>query len=263
LLQKWAEVDHIEELIRTRQESVEELEESKCDYENVLNDVRGKLEVWGQRKRDIENGKTLVVAHSDISKKRKRLAEKMGSHKDRSRDDEEDTTDTNTDVTIEEIPNTRGSVLTLYVVKDQITELRLAKRHAHRQRAGLDAKIKSGKRDVESLVKARGEIKAEMSALCIASRNRYSKGAIQQDFAAGIKEMDQENAAEEDEENFNPEEVLRDYDEVARSLPVFCVSSRGYQKLSGRLQRDPDVPGFQSLAETEVTFDASKPQLVD
>ena len=43
-------------------------------------------------------------------------------------------------------------------------------------------------------------IKAEISRICIAGRNQYSKSAIQQDFAAGIKEIDQENAAEEDEE---------------------------------------------------------------
>ena len=43
------------------------------------------------------------------------------------------------------------------------------------------------------------------------------------------KELDQELALEEDEENFNPDVELRDYDQVARSLPVFCVSSRGYQ----------------------------------
>jgi len=91
-----------------------------------------------------------------------------------------------------------------------------------------------------------------MSAVCIAGRNEYSKGAIQQDFAAGIKELDQENAADEDEENFNPEEDLRDYDEVTRSLPVFCVSSRAYQKLCGRLQKDSMPPGFKAVNETEI-----------
>jgi hypothetical protein len=35
-------------------------------------------------------------------------------------------------------------------------------------------------------------------------------------------------------------------------LPVFCVSSRAYQKLCGRLQRDKGVPGFSSLGETEI-----------
>jgi hypothetical protein len=33
-----------------------------------------------------------------------------------------------------------------------------------------------------------------------------------------------ENAQKEDEENFDPEEDIRDYDKVARSLPVFCCS---------------------------------------
>ena len=67
-----------------------------------------------------------------------------------------------------------------------------------------------------------------------------------------MKELDQELAAENDEENFDPDTDIRDYDEVARSLPVFCVSSRGYQKLKGRLKKDPPVPGFQTLEETEI-----------
>ena len=75
---------------------------------------------------------------------------------------------------------------------------------------------------------------------------------LMQDFAAGIRELDQEIAADEDEENFDPENELRDYDEVARSLPVFCVSSRGYQKLQGRFRKDPNVPGFETLEETEI-----------
>lgn len=61
-----------------------------------------------------------------------------------------------------------------------------------------------------------------------------------------------ESAQEEDPDQFNPEDDLRDYDEVARSLPVFCVSSRAYQKIQGRLQRDKAVPGFRTAEETEI-----------
>ena len=35
-------------------------------------------------------------------------------------------------------------------------------------------------------------------------------------------------------------------------MPVFCVSSRAYQKLRGRLQKDPAPPGFTHVDETEV-----------
>ncbi len=65
--------------------------------------------------------------------------------------------------------------------------------------------------------------------------------------------LDQENAADEDEANFDPEMDIRDYDAVAESLPVFCVSSRAFQKLSGRLQKDDfNAGGFQSAEDTEI-----------
>jgi hypothetical protein len=67
--------------------------------------------------------------------------------------------------------------------------------------------------------------------------------------------------AEEDEANFNPDEDIRNYEEVAGSLPVFCVSSRAYQKLSGRLQRDKDVPGFKLVEETEVCLATKTSQI--
>jgi hypothetical protein len=85
-----------------------------------------------------------------------------------------------------------------------------------------------------------------MSALCISGRNGYSKGAIQLDFASSVKELDQENSQEKDEETFNPDEDIRNYDEVARPLPVFCCSSKAYQKMSGRLVRDAKVPGLRT-----------------
>lgn len=56
----------------------------------------------------------------------------------------------------------------------------------------------------------------------------------------------------EDPDSFNPEEDIRDYRQVVKSLPVFCVSSRAYQKLSGRLQKDSPVCGFTNLQETEM-----------
>ena len=101
------------------------------------------------------------------------------------------------------------------------------------------------------------EIEQRADAMCIKGRNDWSRKHIREDFAEGIKELDQENAANNDPDNFDPDEDFRDYEEVARSLPVFCVSSRAYQKLSGRLQKDGNVGGFASKHETEI------PQLQD
>ena len=86
---------------------------------------------------------------------------------------------------------------------------RAQKREIAEHMTDIRANIKKAQ-DAEEL------IESQISALCISGRNEYSKGAIQQDLAAGIKELDQEIAAEEDGENFNPDDEARDYDEVAR-----------------------------------------------
>jgi hypothetical protein len=71
-------------------------------------------------------------------------------------------------------------------------------------------------------------------------------------YLAGIKELDEELAMEENEEDFNPDDNTKDYEKVAKSLPVFCVSSRAYQQMKGRLKKDSPVAGFQTLEETEI-----------
>lgn len=168
---------------------------------------------------------------------------------DRDSDDDEAASDAGSDAGSN---SDKGKPLTEDEIEEKITELKNDKKKARRERAEIDLKIKSLKRELSSLEKEYEELETKMSAVCIAGRNDYSKTAIQSDFAAGIKELDQENAQEEDEEAFNPDEDVRDYEEVARSLPVFCVSSRAYQKLSDRMQRDANVPGFRNAEETEV-----------
>lgn len=112
--------------------------------------------------------------------------------------------------------------------------------------------MKDIRKQISEIDKNEDQLQAEMNAICISGRNQYSRKAISQDYAAGIKELDQELAAEEDAANFNPDVETRDYDEVARSLPVFCVSSRAHQKLQGRLRKDPAVPGFKATEQTEI-----------
>lgn len=57
----------------------------------------------------------------------------------------------------------------------------------------------------------------------------------------------------ENEGSFNPDEDIRDYKAIAENLPVFCVSARAYQKLSGRLKKDTiQVDGFPTAEDTEI-----------
>ena len=53
-------------------------------------------------------------------------------------------------------------------------------------------------------------------------------------------------------DEIDPRLASRDYAEVAKNLKVFCVSSKAYQKLSGRFEKEDAMPGFVDLDDTEM-----------
>jgi hypothetical protein len=63
--------------------------------------------------------------------------------------------------------------------------------------------------------------------------------------------LDQDQAQARDGADFNPDVQERDYEQLAEMLPVFCVSSRAYQKLSGNMKKDEAISGFPTLEDTE------------
>lgn len=217
-------------------------------------------ETWESLKGHAESGRIVYAPH-EHSKKRKRSSTNSKSRKRRlefSQSDSDVDLESSQPVALSsddsdpEDEQPRCDPLTEEQCDEKLAEIKAQKKQARIEKSEILEKIKTVKKEIAALKQRRSDLKSMMGAVCIAGRNRYSKGAIQQDFAAGIKELDQENAADEDEESFNLDEDLRNYDEVARSLPVFCVSSRAYQKLCGRLPKDAMPPGFKDVQETEM-----------
>ncbi|KAI1502724.1 Dynamin family-domain-containing protein [Biscogniauxia marginata] len=199
------------------------------------------------------------VAHppSPLSKKRKRPTEKsqickrlqLNYDSDNSTEDS-DADDSTTEEERDDNPQTES--VTEVGIRSRLESLRSEKRIARDEKKGFLMQVEEAKQNAH---RRDDEITCHQSlikSLCVRGRNEYSREAIRRDFRQGVKELDQENAAQEDEELFNPDIDLRDYEKVAESLPVFCVSSRAYQKLCGRLKRDEEVQGFDSIGETEI-----------
>ena len=261
---RWDEVDALTKKQNALSKELDALKDSKAVYSEVINDADEQIEVWEGLKDDLEVGKTVFAPLIKSSNKKRKRSDSVKPRKKQRRSnasDEEDVDDDDyqdedtIDRDSEEEESTEGSrsePLNEEQVATKIADLRSTKKESRRQRTDLEGKIKNLRAAISEAEETAKKIQADMAALCIAGRNQYSKGAIQQDYAAGIKELDQELAAEEDEENFNPDNEARDYEEVAQNLPVFCVSSRGYQKLQGRLRKDPTVPGFKTIEETEI-----------
>ncbi|KAF2212230.1 hypothetical protein CERZMDRAFT_67917 [Cercospora zeae-maydis SCOH1-5] len=229
------------------------------DHEAASEELDDTLDTWERLFDQVEAGKTVYAPAQ--SKKRKSASASPPPRKRRRRaveSDDEDASEkldepANTDG--QDDPNETDSVsepLTSSAIEEKIEELKQLKKEARRAKSAARLRKDEIANELDELEEKAAALEAKKSAICIAGRNQYSRGAIQQDFAQGIRELDMENAEEENPDDFNPDEDLRDYDEVARTLPVFCVSSRAYQKLSGRMKKDSPVPGFTHIDETEV-----------
>jgi hypothetical protein len=255
-----------EKAIKSILDKISDPTEAKAVYSQAYESAEEDIEKWESLLDELNNGETVYAPVQTVGKRKRDASPKKSRKRSKGGNDSDDDfvvsdeesnaskpdsgSDTDSDseagVPAPKVP------LTEEAINAKIQEFKESKKNARRQRAELDAQIRDLRPEVKDAKSKLAAVRAEMDAICIAGRNEYSRGAIQVDFAAGIKELDQENAAEEDEENFNPDEELRDYDQVASSLPVYCVSSRAYQKLCGRLQKDSDVPGFKTLEETEI-----------
>ena len=261
----WEELDKIVKNKTSMKKQMDEMKETKAVYGETMNDIDEQVEIWDDLKEKIEDGKTVFpprMKTAGMKRKMNGTSNGKARKKQRKKKSSDDDSDSFEDSDIDETSDVdkKGSEddsggqepLTEEQIMAKLQELRATKKEARAQKAEITLQITRLRNEIDEKKKAEELIESKMSAMCISGRNAYSRGAIQQDFATGIKELDQELAAEEDEENFNPEAEIRDYDEVARRLPIFCVSSRSYQKLQGRLRKDPNIAGFSNIDQTEI-----------
>ncbi|KAG8162600.1 hypothetical protein KVR01_008365 [Diaporthe batatas] len=254
--ESWAKIDHLRRRIGALRRQLASGREEKADLVDRLDDLDGRWEVWDELSQKHTDGKT-VYPPSENSRKRKRGAISSRSRKNRVSSDFDDSDSDSAFDSASDKENQPENEDRAPLSEDQIREmlgdLKAQRKEIRHMRKEIDAKLGRIRDELKPLQSEEGRLLGTVKAVCIQGRNGYSKGAIQRDFAMGIKELDQENAVEEDEDAFDPEEEIRDYDEVARSLPVFCVSSRAYQKMRGRLEKDDfNDDGFRNVNETEV-----------
>ncbi|ETS86827.1 hypothetical protein PFICI_00655 [Pestalotiopsis fici W106-1] len=250
-----------EDLKRTKErlkKKVVDLRAKKRGYNETIEDIETKWDIWDDLRTKASEGETVYApAEKSNNKKRKRQNTSSKSRKNHASSDTDDSEDSVSDWSDKENsqPTEEQTPLTEQEIEQTLAALKSQKKQIREDKRELDVEIKQITQQMEECQQERDTLLGEMRAICVQGRNEYSRGAIKQDFASGIKELDQENAVEEDEATFDPDQDLRDYDEVARTLPVFCVSSRAYQSLSGRFQKD-DIKaselGFPEAKDTEI-----------
>ncbi|KAK3319346.1 hypothetical protein B0H66DRAFT_591910 [Apodospora peruviana] len=255
----WDKINSLQEENRSLKSKLTDLSEEKADYDESIEAIELALDQWENLNIKLSEGKT-VYPPSD--KKRKRTSTPKGSRKkSKSFDSDDDDDDDFQDV--ESIsddsdkensqPNENRQPLTQEDIEQILASLKEEKKMPRQNKKLVEQKMTGNRKEMKANNAEKAALHGQVKAVCIKGRNEYSRQAIKHDFAMGIKELDQENAAEEDEATFDPEVDLRDFDAVARFLPGFCVSSRAFQKISGRLEKDNfNEAGFESADDTEI-----------
>lgn len=246
---------------------LDEANASKVDYDKVADEADEQLELWEKLKEDNRNdamiqapkykatqGKRRSNTNNVLAKKRRRkkdASEGITHDSDSSTSSSEEDKDTSDRDFADNETGTQGLMQREQVLQ-KIQELRSMKREARTQKQHVMEELDRLRLRLSQSSQSEKEAESEIYALCISRRNQHCKGVVQTDYAASIRELDHEQAIRADEEAFDPEVEQRDYNAVAQGLPVFCVSSRGYQKLKRRIRKDGTSPKFRAIEETEI-----------
>ncbi|KAK1457104.1 hypothetical protein CMEL01_16115 [Colletotrichum melonis] len=255
----------MESEIERKRGELKSLELQKASAQEKYSIIGNDFDTWHGLYRQVSKGHT-TFAPMESPRKRKRsrpqrekepaIAKKVKKEPGQSDTDESsDDSDLNAVESDDDDLEGRPEPFSIEETRNKLEELKASKKAAREERKKITRQMTQIKKDIRDLSKQRSAVKIQMYRYCTQGRNDYSRQAIKEDFAFGLKEFDEELLAEQEGEmrtRQQVEVVSPDYEQIDRDLPVFCISSRGYQQLRGRMKKDHRVVGFTSLDDTGV-----------
>ena len=246
---------------------IQSLKRTRSESEESFRDLNDEWRVWSQLQRSFEHGEVVYAPRTNRKQKQKRKHhDDAGGNNKKLRQDptvgnpsEDSEIDSDLDSDSEEPYESSD----LQAGRDPLN-----KQQIEESIAQIDANIKLVKKqnkEALEIIRRKRHIvnnkiaqklkdnEASKVLLCINGRNEYSKEHIRGDFANGLREIDEQIMAEEEPAKRKTSAPPREYDQIAAALPVFCVSSKAYLKLSGKLLNDPSMgPGLRTIEDTNI-----------
>ncbi|KAI3400969.1 hypothetical protein diail_1177 [Diaporthe ilicicola] len=234
--------DDLVDIIRTQEDSIEKLRKQLSEGTTAYQGLQEECRAWKSLQRKQKKGQQVFPPR--VPAKRKHDTRTGPMTRSRScrqivvdDSDSDDAADRNP-LTAEEISSKLADIEGKLESKDADCE-------------EMEKRLEIMQNELIALEDEKKDTAVDTARLCIQKRNFHVKKAIQVDFANGMRETDEADA-QADDRHFDPSVKHRDYDEIGRSLPVFCVSSKAYQQLRLQRKRETRVEGFRNLTDSEV-----------
>ena len=187
----WEELDWCSRKQVSLEQDLEFLKEKKASLGKDIQDIDEQIDTWDSLRDQIDN-EEIVYAFAKGKKRERGGSDGPRKKKSRKSDDDDEfeyTEEEEEEEETEEIEDDhdtmegKRSPLTIEQVTREVTELRTTKKEVRRQRGELEQQVKAIQVEIKVVKEGEERIKTQISKVCIAGRNNYSKGAIQQDFA--------------------------------------------------------------------------------
>lgn len=234
----FAREDDLEKMIGAKKESIQQLSEQVSIGNAAYEELGKELDAWKALQKKQTRGQPVYPPRVPSKRKRATAPAKRRRRQEVVDDSDEDDTAGRSPLTADEITSKLTDLGNSVSSKDVECET-------------MESRLQAMQDELVALEGEKQDITVESRRQCILKRNAHVKQAIRVDFSNGIREVDEADA-QADDENFDPSIKQRDYDEVGRSLPVFCVSSKAYQQLRMQTKRETRVEGFRNLTDSEI-----------
>ncbi|KAH6654028.1 hypothetical protein BKA67DRAFT_518272 [Truncatella angustata] len=241
--------DRVDVEVPAKIAEIEQLRDTITKASKEASSLNKKLQVWQTLATKQAQGHPVSAPLTEGSKRKCTTQSSQSSKRRRSQHIIIDLTDDE-----DEDANASGNGRSLSAEEIQTMLSRLAVENIGIKKniRELKARIITIDDDAQALEDKCKESESNLLSRCITERNKYSRTDIQNHFAQGIELLDQETAIRENAENFDHNHRIRDYKQIADSLPVFCVSSRAYQAKMYPTKADAEFAGFVDFDQTEI-----------
>ncbi|TEA21515.1 Nuclear GTPase SLIP-GC [Colletotrichum sidae] len=248
-------IDETKSKIGDVKSELAELEHMKRHLQEQSKFLVDEIDTWQGLRKQAANGE---ITYEPTVSPRKRKLQKINEARKKAKvvDELSDTEDEAGDESDTPSDNdAQRELVSVEQAKIKLEQLKETKRALKEEKRNVALQIKELKESYSNLNAQRTNLKEEKSLLCIRRRNDYSRREIQNDFGFGLKELDDDlwatqNQGSQERVGDDDDNEGIDYAEIGRALPVFCVSSSGFLGLIGK---DPDAKPITGLTAVEDT----------
>lgn len=192
--ESWSRIEEIAGDIRKYKSDIADLRDEKDVCDDLIDKIEQAWDNWEALGSKQSSGITVYAPIDTNNNKRKRRSKPRGSRKNRGLRNPNDggfsdSEDSGASDQENEKPQDKNrQPLTADQIDAELASLKGEKTEVRKKRKEIDQQISAGRDEIKNMVAEKEMLLAEVKAVCIQGRNEYSRRAIKQDFAMGIKE---------------------------------------------------------------------------